>query len=146
MIFKSILLATLLVASGAFVPNNANPFQKKHTHGRVTSFLSSANKNDFGDDDSFGFFDDDEFEDRIPRKGDAFEFIFDIDDDMKPEDVHIILFNPDTDREGVHTIEFPKGSGSNMILAFESRKECEQFSMSLREQQFFDPTVSTGYL
>jgi hypothetical protein len=140
MIFKSILLATLLVASSAFVPNNANPFQKKHTHGRVTSFLSSANKNDFGDDDSFGFFDDDEFEDRIPRKGDAFEFIFDIDDDMKPEDVHIILFNPDTDREGVHTIEFPKGSGSNMILAFESRKECEQFSMSLREQQFFDPT------
>lgn len=58
---------------------------------------------------------------------------------MKPEEVHIILFNPNTNREGVHTIEFPKNSGNNIILAFESKDECEQFSMNLKEQHFFDP-------
>lgn len=39
-------------------------------------------------------------------------------------------------------IRFPKGSGNNMILAFESKSECEQFSQFLKDQQFFDPTVS----
>mmetsp|Transcript_25539 Transcript_25539/g.52247 ORF Transcript_25539/g.52247 Transcript_25539/m.52247 type:complete len:237 (-) Transcript_25539:616-1326(-) len=49
----------------------------------------------------------------------------------KPERVHIILFNPGTNQEGVHTVEFPKGSGNNVILAFESKDECEKFSENL---------------
>ena len=71
-----------------------------------------------------------------------FANILDYDEDeMKPEEVHIILFNPNTNKEGVHTIEFPKDSGNNIILAFESQVECEQFSMNLKEQHFFDPVV-----
>lgn len=135
-----IVILTALVAASAFVPRHGNPFLTKHgyaTNQRMALF-SSANKNNVGDE-SYGFFDEEEFK-RIARQKESFEFIFDIDDDMKPEDVHIILFNPDTDREGVHTLEFPKGSGNNMILAFESKEECEQFSATLRDQKFFDPT------
>jgi hypothetical protein len=83
-----------------------------------------------------------EFE-QFKRSRDDFQFIFEIDDDLKPTKAHIVLFNPGTDREGVHTIEFPKGSGNNLILAFESRIECEQFSDLLKDQNFFDPSVST---
>lgn len=64
----------------------------------------------------------------------------------RPIDVHIILFCPDTDNEGVHTIEFPKGSGNNVILAFESQTECNTFASALKEQNFFDPAVSTLFL
>ena len=60
----------------------------------------------------------------------------------KPADVHIVLFKPDTDDEGVHTIEYPKGSGRNVILAFESAKECATFVSILKLQRFFDPSVS----
>lgn len=148
--------ALLQTSVAAFVPKNANPsflLRQRHTHihtsngnhhhhhhpsmaHRHRKCYISANRNDFDDSFGGGFFDD-EFN-RITGTG--FQFIFDVDDDMKPEDVHIILFNPDTDREGVHTIEFPKESGNNMILAFESKLECEEFSASLKKQQFFDPT------
>lgn len=127
-----IMFAMTLVSTAAFGSRNLKPFRKS------TAVFSSANRNGRGDE-SFEVFDDDDMN-RIIRKRESFQFIFDIDDDMKPEDVHIILFNPDTDREGVHTIEFPKDSGNNMILAFESRAECEQFSASLKQQKFFDPT------
>ena len=93
----------------------------------------------------------------------------------KPEDVYIILFNPGTEQEGVHTVgkqqknhfflilpkrifsfkilkylsqigfciypEYPKGSGNNVILAFESKEECDRFSQALQDQQFFEPAV-----
>jgi hypothetical protein len=68
-----------------------------------------------------------------------FEFIFDIEDHLKPENVHIILFNPNTDRQGAHTLEFPKGSGNNILLAFECEQECQEFSRSLKDQNFFEP-------
>ena len=138
---RHILYAATLVTAGAFAPKNVNPFLRNPrsvTLDNHMTIFSSANRDDIGDD-SLDFFDDDDFN-RIMQQRNAFQFIFDIDEEDKPEDVHIILFNPDTDREGVHTIEFPKDSGHNMILAFESRKECEQFSLSLREQKFFDPT------
>jgi len=61
----------------------------------------------------------------------------------KPADVHIVLFKPDTDDEGVHTIEYPKGSGRNVILAFESAKECATFVSILKLQRFFDPSPRT---
>lgn len=130
---KYTFFAAIFFRVGAFAPNKGNPFLRK------TNIFSSANKNTPGDD-SFGFFDDEDINRILRNQDESFQFIFDIDDEMKPEDVHIILFNPDTDREGVHTIEFPKDSGHNMILAFESRQECEQFSLSLKEQQFYDPT------
>ena len=59
-----------------------------------------------------------------------------------PESVHIILFNPDTPNQNVHTLEIPKGSGNNMILAFEDGADCGMFAQSLRELEFVDPSVS----
>jgi hypothetical protein len=57
-----------------------------------------------------------------------------------PENVYVVLFYPDTENEGVHTIEFPKGSGKNFLLAFEDYKECLNFALVLKDQKFFDPT------
>jgi len=137
--FKSFIIVIIFfLATDAFVPMNAFLNKNLSTRHRVT-FFSSSNRNNNGDD-SYGFFDDEEV-DRIARQKESFQFIFDIDEDCKPEDVFIILFNPDTEREGVHTIEFPKGSGNNMILAFESKQECGKFSQSLKEQDFFDPVT-----
>jgi hypothetical protein len=62
-----------------------------------------------------------------------------------PQTVTIILFHPGTEQQGVHTIEYPKGSGTNMILAFESKLACRKFADSLKEQNFFDPTVSEEF-
>lgn len=81
--------------------------------------------------------DDDDNDDNSSQQ--SFPFIFDLDDDTRPEIVHVILFNPNTEREGVHTLEFPKGSGNNIILAFACKQECQHFSQSLRDQNFFDP-------
>jgi len=132
----ALIMVNMFMIAGAFVPDNANPFLNKNcciTNRRVTFFGSSDSNNN--GEDSYGFFDDEEFD----RQSDAYQFIFDIDEDSKPEDVFIILFNPDTEREGVHTLEYPKDSGLNKILAFESKEECEQFAASLKDQQFFDP-------
>lgn len=145
------LSTTTVSASPAFAPNPS--FGKRgirithknnHNHKSKTAFFSSSNKDEYGESFNSGgggggggnFFDDDF--NRLARQREAFQFIFgDVEDDMKPDDVHIILFNPNTDREGVHTIEF---QGNNMILAFESRFECDQFSACLKKQHFFDPT------
>ena len=60
-----------------------------------------------------------------------------------PESVHIILFLPDTPQQHVHTIEFPKGSGSNILLAFEDEHECHGFAeMLVRDLGFENPCVS----
>lgn len=95
------------------------------------------------DDDDDEFYNELENEFKSQKEQDGFQFIFNVADDAKPTKAHIVLFNPGTDREGVHTIEFPKGSGHNLILAFESRTECEQFSTLLKDQKFFEPCVST---
>jgi len=58
---------------------------------------------------------------------------------LRPENVHIILFKPNTEEQGIHTIEYPKGSGNNIILAFESKVACDEFAATLKAQQFFDP-------
>ena len=60
-----------------------------------------------------------------------------------PESVHIILFHPDTPKQHVHTLEFPKESGNNIILAFEDEHDCGRFARMLRDLQFVDPCVST---
>mmetsp|Transcript_15049 Transcript_15049/g.25712 ORF Transcript_15049/g.25712 Transcript_15049/m.25712 type:complete len:160 (-) Transcript_15049:209-688(-) len=59
-----------------------------------------------------------------------------------PESVHIILFHPDTPKQHVHTIEFPKNSGRNLILAFESGGDCVSFARMLQDMEFVDPAVS----
>jgi Protein of unknown function (DUF3110) len=44
-----------------------------------------------------------------------------------PEIVHIIVYNPYTELEGVHVTECPRGSGEQTLLAFESASECQHF-------------------
>lgn len=55
---------------------------------------------------------------------------------QKPESVFIISFE-----QGIHSIEYPKGSGNNVVLAFESGEACDKFAEDLRAQHFFDPMV-----
>lgn len=60
----------------------------------------------------------------------------------RPEAVHIILFNPETKQEGMHSIEYPKGTGNNLILAFESKSDCDNFASHLTaDPQFADPVT-----
>ena len=62
----------------------------------------------------------------------------------RPDSVNVILFNPQTPDEGMHTIEFPKKSGNNIVLAFESRSECDRFAAQLAEsgeKPFSDPVT-----
>jgi hypothetical protein len=53
-----------------------------------------------------------------------------------PEEVHIIIYRPDTPEQGVHAVEYPKGSGRNFLLAFESMQECESFAQMLEDMHF----------
>ena len=63
-----------------------------------------------------------------------------------PEAVYIIVYNPGTEREGVHTTENPRGSGQYCVLAFESPFECQHFSemIAMGYPGFEDP-VPTQY-
>ena len=65
------------------------------------------------------------------------DFLLSDDDEVKhrPNRVHIIVFNPGTDQQGVHTIEFPLGSGLQIILAFESQDDCENFIAMLKDEK-----------
>jgi hypothetical protein len=60
---------------------------------------------------------------------------------LQAKDVHIISFQQFGVQQGIHSIEYPKGSGNNIVLAFQSQKACVKFANALRAQHFFDPTV-----
>jgi hypothetical protein len=50
-----------------------------------------------------------------------------------PEIVYILMYNPGTDKEGVHTTGYPKdGSGNEVIIGFEELGDCVQFATSLK--------------
>jgi Protein of unknown function (DUF3110) len=54
-----------------------------------------------------------------------------------PEMVFILVYKPYTDEEGVHTTEYPKGSGQQAMLVFESIDDCRYLSSVLA----VEPTV-----
>eukprot|EP01082_Thalassiosira_pseudonana_P003166 g3679.t1 g3679 contig12:2544534-2545157(-) len=56
-----------------------------------------------------------------------------------PEHLHVLIFNRGLQTEGLHTIEFPKHSGSNVALAFETYKDCQRFAPSLSEEMGIMP-------
>lgn len=87
-------------------------------------------------------FDMKELKQRINEVANPYHELLSADWDMheRPEDVHIILFKPDTDEQGMHTIEYPKGSGSNFVLAFESKEACDKFAATLEAQNFGHPS------
>ena len=51
----------------------------------------------------------------------------------RPEVVYVIMYNPGTEQEGIHTMEFPRGSETDLLLAFESIEDCVGFSNLLRQ-------------
>jgi hypothetical protein len=114
----------------AFVPGH-----QAFSSSRLSSRCSVVGKDHF---------DMEELRERMMKESNPYSNLFQTKEwemRKKPEVVNIILFKPDTSEEGVHTVEFPKGSGNNVILAFESMKECGAFAAMLKAQQFFDPTV-----
>ena len=40
----------------------------------------------------------------------------------------VIMYNPGTEQEGVHTMEYPRGSESDVLLAFEFIGDCVNFA------------------
>lgn len=56
-----------------------------------------------------------------------------------PETVYIVTFLPNTPQQGIHTIEYPKNSGSNVVMAFCEVDACEEFCRHLHDQGFFEP-------
>jgi Protein of unknown function (DUF3110). len=139
LVFITIILAFV---TDAFAPMNTkcSVAKKGSIHkndSRLTIFSSAGTDGDGDDDNDISDFLDEQINSNPPQLRDLFPF--NVDNDVKPDNVHIILFNPNTDREGVHTLEFPKGSGTNIILAFECEEECQQFSDALRDQKFYNP-------
>lgn len=150
-LFLPTVIALLYGASAFINPTYHHCPRQLHTFGikqsrRDSALMSTRTPgNDTGGyDDSFDKYDEDEEDfdcmeelrlrlakNRVLGPG--------MEDSPKPRDVFVILFCANTDDEGIHTIEFPKGSGNNMILAFESVTECEDFAGTLRDQHFFDP-------
>jgi hypothetical protein len=142
----------------AFVPSQATPFRSSSTTSK--SQLWASKKKPSSRDD--GSFDMDELRQRLaaetnpyahlipPRAADVDSFSAPLHDEendsetykyVPPETVHCIFFQPGTAEQGMHTVEHPAGSGSNVVLAFESKEACDKFANRLRDLQFFDPTV-----
>ncbi|CAB9507742.1 expressed unknown protein [Seminavis robusta] len=48
-----------------------------------------------------------------------------------PEMIYILVYNPYTDEEGVHTTEYPKESGKQALLVFEALEDCRQMASLL---------------
>ena len=48
-----------------------------------------------------------------------------------PEMIFILIYKPYTDDEGLHITEYPKGSGNQILLAFESIDDCRYLSSML---------------
>jgi hypothetical protein len=56
----------------------------------------------------------------------------------RPEIVYLLVYNPGTDQEGVHTTDYPKdGSGSEVVLAFEELDDCISFANVLKANPSF---------
>lgn len=95
-----------------------------------------------------GAFDMSELQNRIDKQRNQYhDFLMEDDDgSVTPEIVYIIIFNAGTEEQGVHSIEFPKGSGHNILLAFESSDECADFAeMLTRDQIHFQNPLSLEY-
>jgi len=117
-------------------------FKPFRNEDRKVFTIRKAVKNNVEDHNFFDdSFDMEHLHQRISQQVTSYSELFDTNRliEIEPSCVHIIVFNPDTRDEGVHTIEFPKGSGHNVVLAFESKYKCETFIAILKNQNFFEP-------
>lgn len=120
------------------------PHQQKYLHHQHVRHQLRFKSPSTGDlraskhesDETMDPFDMSQLQSRIEQQQNRYrDFILSADEmEHRPENVHIIVFNPETDEQGVHTIEFPQGSGLNIILAFESHIDCETFATMLKHE------------
>lgn len=54
--------------------------------------------------------------------------------DIYPEVVYTLVYNPYTEQEGVHTTEYPAGSGQQALMVFESIEEANEFAFALEAE------------
>lgn len=116
--------------------------------------IKATSNDDDNDDEGFLFDAIQELQNRIEQQQNQYIDLFDDDEyddnDIEPEYVHVIAFSTEDDNGsggiGMHSIEYPYGSGMNYILLFESHSECTTFAESLRNDntnvQFGNPIVS----
>lgn len=131
--------ASLRPRTPAFIGRN---FMLRNQNKRLSTKVFSSYDEGMGAYKYYGgdHFDMKELKQRIADLTNPFHDVFGyIWGRPKPSNVYVILFNPDTENEGVHTVEYPRGSGNNVILAFESEAECDSFSSVLKDQEFYEP-------
>lgn len=107
-------------------------------HPQRPSFLSTQRTAQTSSGDSF---DMDDLRQRLAAVTNPYQNLFSRDetDARRPDTVHCIFFKGE--QQGMHTVEYPAGSGSNVVLAFASAAACDKFAGQLRAQAFYDPTV-----
>ena len=54
--------------------------------------------------------------------------------------VYVLLFNPGTENEGIHTLKL-KDEDRNVVLMFESEEDATRYGLLLEAQDFLSPTV-----
>jgi hypothetical protein len=132
-----LLAFSIIITTDGFIPvarisrSSELRTTTKNTSRRRRRFQLAEGTNEFYDD----------LKRRIAAETNPYSNIFAAALDHEISTVHVISFAPGTSRQGIHSIEFPKGSGNNVVLAFESRDACAKFAEHLKAQHFFDPTV-----
>jgi len=51
----------------------------------------------------------------------------------KPDVIYMIVYNPSTNEEGIHTMKYPRGSDTEVLLAFEGLADCIEFSRVIKD-------------
>ena len=52
--------------------------------------------------------------------------------------VYILIYNSGTNHEGIHVIQIPE---KKTVLMFESKQSAEKFSLELKQNNFYTPTI-----
>ena len=121
---------------------------KNKSHS-IQSFSKKGFSSDKDDMDESSLFDMDELRARMDQQMNQYYDLLlnEHAHEVRPDYVYIVVFNPDNEAEqGVHTIEFPKGSKQNILLAFESDDECIEFAEMLKNMQFYNPNPQMANL
>ena len=123
---------------------------KKRIRNSNIPLASTSDDDDYDDDSSSSSLDMSSLRQRIQKQDNQYTNLlleqskYTDEERIIPDSVHIILFHPDTPKQHVHTIEYPVGSGENMILAFESQTDSIRFARMLQQDlDFAEPSVSS---
>lgn len=142
---RRVLLLSSLLPWLEYCSGFASPAAFGHSSTKTTTLQASSSSSSFSDDDFLSELRqriDQEYASYLPLEGAgaasaaATTFKRPTTPDSK---VHVVVFQAG---QNAHTIEYPKGSGNNVVLAFESIEACRKFAALLAQQNFVDPKVS----